>query len=115
MRQNRSLLLRHLLFLALAAGIWGLYGILDVSCPIRVLTGIPCPTCGTTRALLSLLRGDVSAYLRYQPMAVFLVLSVLAALHLPYVKKGKLPIRIFLAVTLSANLVWYLVTFPWPA
>ncbi|MFB3855339.1 MAG: DUF2752 domain-containing protein [Vicinamibacterales bacterium] len=37
-------------------------------CPFHALTGgIPCPSCGTTRALMLLLEGDFSASIRNHP------------------------------------------------
>ena len=36
-------------------------------CPFRVLTRLPCPGCGMTRAWLSLLHGDLSAAFRFHP------------------------------------------------
>lgn len=55
-------------------------------CPIRELTGIPCPGCGMSRAWLSLLRGDFAAAWRYHPL--FWLVPV--ALALLFVKKGPL-------------------------
>jgi len=56
--------------LAAAVGwIWlTLLGPPPLICPFHALTaGIPCPTCGTTRALLALMQGDVAASLGYHP------------------------------------------------
>ncbi len=39
------------------------------SCPMHVLTGLPCPTCGTTRAALALLDGRVLRALALNPLA----------------------------------------------
>ena len=36
-------------------------------CPLRTLTGIPCPLCGMTRAATSLAAGDLGASLAYNP------------------------------------------------
>lgn len=45
------------------------------SCPFKTLTGIPCPTCGTTRAALALARLDVlDALVRYPLQTVGWVL-----------------------------------------
>ena len=40
-----------------------------LACPLKELTGIPCPTCGTTRALIALAKGGVLAASRLQPLA----------------------------------------------
>lgn len=41
------------------------------SCTFRRLTGIPCPTCGTTRAALALLDFDIGAAFAVNPLATF--------------------------------------------
>ena len=38
-------------------------------CAFHTVTGWPCPTCGTTRACLALLRGDVMQAFRWHPVA----------------------------------------------
>lgn len=51
-------------------------------CPLRRLTGLPCPTCGSTRAAFSLLSGHVGAAWAYNPLVfcvgVLLAVSLLA-------------------------------------
>ena len=50
-----------------------------VLCPLKRLTGIPCPACGTTRACLLLLRGEVRAAFATQPFALTALLLAPAA------------------------------------
>ncbi|MCR4688385.1 MAG: DUF2752 domain-containing protein [Saccharofermentans sp.] len=37
-------------------------------CPFKALTGFPCPLCGTSRAFLSLLKGDIEGAFYYHPL-----------------------------------------------
>ncbi|MDT8300277.1 MAG: DUF2752 domain-containing protein [Sedimentisphaerales bacterium] len=46
-----------------------------VLCLIKRCTGIPCPTCGFTRGLLSLLHGNITQAWLYNPL-LFSVLSL---------------------------------------
>lgn len=39
------------------------------ACPFRSITGIPCPTCGTTHAALALLNGHVGDAFSANPLA----------------------------------------------
>lgn len=50
-----------------------------VLCPIRRLTGVPCPFCGMSTATLALGRGDVGASVAANPFAVVLVTAVVVA------------------------------------
>lgn len=64
---------------ALAAGAaWGLFEWPHLVCPLKEVTGWPCPTCGTTRALFALLRGDLAAALGWNPAAVVVALAYAA-------------------------------------
>lgn len=47
-----------------------------MTCIIRKIIKIPCPTCGVTRAMLSLLTGNIQKYFYYNPMALPLCLAV---------------------------------------
>ena len=57
--------------LALVAAVAAL-SVLDTAlppCPFKALTGLPCATCGGTRAALALARLDVVSALRWNPLA----------------------------------------------
>jgi hypothetical protein len=41
---------------------------LSPSCVFQVLLGIPCPTCGSTRAVLHLSHGEIIAALAFNPL-----------------------------------------------
>lgn len=54
--------------------------ILDYRCPFRLITGIYCPGCGMSRALISLFQRDFQNSWSYHPFLIpTLVLAVLAA------------------------------------
>ena len=55
-------------------------GVLELTCLIKAVFGISCPGCGMTRAYLSLLRLDIAAAFRYNPM--FWSIPILAAYYL---------------------------------
>jgi hypothetical protein len=56
------------------------------SCPILAATGIPCPGCGITRAMIQLLHGDIALSLQthvFAPILLLALVFMLAAIFLP--------------------------------
>ncbi len=47
---------------------WLALYLLDIGCVFRLMTGIPCPGCGMTRAWLAALRLDFAAAFAYHPL-----------------------------------------------
>lgn len=54
--------------LMLVAGILLFWVVMDWPCLVRYFTGVPCPSCGLSRAWLAVLRLDLSAAFSYHPM-----------------------------------------------
>ena len=92
-------------------------------CIFRSLSGIPCPTCGTTRAATAFLDGDLSAAFAANPLAaaaglLFIAGAPLAALWaiarlpMPVVPKP-LPgwMRIGVVVLIVANWLFVMTTY----
>jgi hypothetical protein len=46
-------------------------------CLIKLITHIPCPSCGTTRSLLSLSKGDFSGSLHWNPIGLLLAVIMI--------------------------------------
>ena len=53
---------------ALMACAWLSLGLPTPACPLRELTGVPCPTCGTTRLVTALLAGRPLEALASNPL-----------------------------------------------
>jgi hypothetical protein len=81
--------------LAVAVGGWlPLLASMAPRCVLHQLTGIPCPTCGTTRAALALARGDLVAALMLNPLvSLVLVVGLVGGLLAPpwVAARGPLP------------------------
>jgi Protein of unknown function (DUF2752) len=48
-------------------------------CPLRSLTGVACPACGGTRALLALVRGDLAGAMAWNPFVILGIAGLLTA------------------------------------
>ena len=46
-------------------------------CPFKLLTGVPCPGCGMTRAYLHLFEGDIQGAFYFHPLFWLIPLLVL--------------------------------------
>ena len=46
-------------------------------CALKILAGLPCPTCGLTRSLCHALRGEWAASLGYHPAGVLLAAALI--------------------------------------
>lgn len=111
-----------LLIAALLGAAWLSLGLPTPLCPLHALSGIPCPTCGTTRAASALLHGDISRALAWNPLtALALAFAALYVLYAAAVVIGKLPrlrwevscaesrwIRIFAILLIAANWAYLL-------
>jgi Protein of unknown function (DUF2752) len=61
-------------------------------CAFKTLTGLPCPTCGATRASLALARGEIATAFSINPLVCAAIAA--AGLYLAYaaiVLAGRLP------------------------
>jgi uncharacterized protein DUF2752 len=62
-------------------------------CPFRVITGLTCPGCGSTRALHQLLHGHLTAAFALNPLFVIAIPFLFYALfrHTAFAFQGKIP------------------------
>lgn len=59
---------KKLLLLGLMAALGAVWLILAPGCPLRNLTGIPCPGCGMCRAWMAFFQGRWTQALRFHPL-----------------------------------------------
>ena len=95
--------------LLLAGALWRVSPVHPpLACPLRTLTGIPCPFCGMTRAVVAGMHGDLVASLRFNPAGVLVI-----ALAIFAVVSGRLPryrIPLWIAIAFFVVLWAYNIT-----
>ena len=84
---------------------WLALYLLDIGCVFRLMTGIPCPGCGMTRAWLAALRLDFAAAFAYHPLFWVVPIAFVLAFVREEVASSKLKRGIDIAVTVLCVLV----------
>lgn len=89
--KNKILLFIFVIFFALGYILISCH-IFGKSCPFRILFGISCPTCGMTRAFVSLIHLDIKSAFYYHPLfftAPVFLLIFYAVIFNKYMKLAK--------------------------
>jgi Protein of unknown function (DUF2752) len=88
------------------AAVWPLFPVHPpAACPLRSTTGIPCPFCGMTRAVVAAVHGDMLKSLAFNPAGILIVAIAIAVLIRPSLLRIRPPIWL-LAVPLGALWLW---------
>ena len=95
---------RFAVFLAAASCVLYITGI---GCLIRFVTGISCPGCGISRALIALLKGDIASAFYYHPL--FWLPMVIAVLWFFRRKWSRAQVRWFLIGCIILYLAVYMI------
>jgi hypothetical protein len=108
------------------ACIWIRLGLFVPPCRFHAITGLPCLTCGGTRAVRSLLEGRIVNAIEWNPLALAAVLGLAAFLvyafvvvvfRLPRLRVGALTrpaatfLRVALVVAIAANWIYLVYRF----
>jgi len=63
-----------------------------LACPLRSLTGIPCPLCGMTRACVAAVHGHLGQSLAFNPAGILiLVLAAVVLVRPSFVRNLRIP------------------------
>lgn len=99
-------------------------GIQLPTCGFKAVTGLPCPTCGLTRTIIALSRGNVQRAAFMNPLATILCFAgllyllyaaIVLALRLPRFRPtvtatGARRVRIVAVTAIAVNWIWLIAT-----
>lgn len=109
MKRKDKVFLTHVIILSVVATYYIVMNALDITCPIRALSGYPCPACDMSRALISLFFLDFSGYAYYNLMAIPVIFGVLVAIHFGKRKEMRVFTEVYLVVVAIINIAYYVI------
>lgn len=77
----RRLIKKHAAILAILSAFLLIFAQTGIGCPIRAITGIPCPGCGITRALLAAMRLQWRSAFSLHPLFPLALPFLFCAVH----------------------------------
>ena len=84
-----------------------------IPCPVKKVTGLPCPGCGMQRSIIEILRGNVvESFTNYPALIPLIIMVIYLALHLKFdFRNGAKTLKyffIFNSIIISLNYVYIL-------
>ena len=67
-------------------------------CPLRALTGIPCPLCGSTRGVIAAIHGDIGHALALNPASIAVLVMALLIVAGWRIERVRIPVWIIASV-----------------
>lgn len=101
------MLKRTALYALVLFGYEALLWAIGITCPVYAICGFKCPTCGVSRAIMSLLSFDIEGYISYQPFAIPLLVAVWLMINADFFKRKTSVIAISFVI-LASNFVFYI-------
>jgi hypothetical protein len=77
-----------------------------IECPLRAITGVPCPFCGMTRAVVAAVHGHFATSLAFNPGGILVLALAIFTLFRPaWLARVRAPVWVLLAV-FGALWIW---------
>ena len=101
-KNNLIVIIFIIIYFALTKIIFG------YSCIFRILFHIECPGCGLTRALKSLLKGDITKAMHYNYSIIFWLILLIIFIINRYIKPLKVNVLVLFIITVLITLIRYI-------
>jgi len=115
-KTKRKLIGRHALILLVLTLFVLFLSVTGIHCPIRYLLGIPCPTCGTTRAYIAFFHGDFLRAFYYHPLFLLGPSLIFLGIHAKAPFLSRIPQKLILTILCVGSalfLIVYIVRLVW--
>lgn len=76
-----KVILKHIFYILSLLIIFFILYILKIPCFFRFLTGVPCPSCGMTRAFMALIKLKLTDSFYYHPLLIPSLITAFIAIH----------------------------------
>lgn len=112
---KKSILAELPLLIGLAIGAAWLLGnylgiIRFTTCPMKNITGLPCPSCGVTRASMKILHGDIWQGICLNPNCLLLFTFIIAFPVIFYLRHSSRP-DIYGKINKKMSTLWFVIPF----
>jgi len=78
---TKKIIFKHIIILLTCTAYILIINALNIGCPFRWVTGIPCPACGTTRAYVSFFNLDFKGAFLHHPLFWLLPILLFIGIH----------------------------------
>lgn len=98
----------NLLVIAVACAYYAVLGLLGITCPIKAIFNFPCPVCGSTTAIICLLKGNIEGYFAAQPFSLPVLIAIALEIN-RFLFKKPVVIDVYAITIAVCNLTYYFI------
>ncbi len=109
MQEPLRIIIKHIFILLALSLLIFLMSNIGIPCLFRTVTGIPCPTCGMSRAFLSLLNLNLKQSFEFHPFLIPALITIFLAIHMKFgcMKLNKKFCNVFFTISVILLFIIY--------
>ena len=105
----KKIIIKHLTVISAVILYIIILKLFSLDCIIKAVIGMPCPTCGITRSVISMFKLDFKQAFYYHPLSIPIIAALLLGIHSSLFKKGKKYINIFVITVAVLTFACYVI------